>query len=165
MAFPIYQTGSSFHSNSSEAIALSSKSSIGEIKQGKVIYSIYEVLYLIDEKKAELIKGKNPVKFEQLLKKAEANIYVVFKDLRDKGNILKEGLKFGADFRVYEKGEKPGKAHAKYLLYVTNSSKKLELKDFAAKARIAHSTNKILLLAAVDSERDVSYYEIKWKSQ
>ena len=165
MAFPIYQTGNSFQSNSSEAIALSSKSSLGEIKQGKVIYSIYEVLYLIDEKKAELIRGQSKVKFEPLLKKADESVYAVFKDLRDKGNILKEGLKFGADFRVYEKGERPGKNHAKYLLYIVDSSKKLELKDFAAKARIAHSTNKILLLAAVDSERDMSYYEVKWKSK
>ena len=165
MTFPIYQTGNSFQSNSSEAIALTSKSSIGEIHQGKVIYSIYEVLYLIDEKKAELIKGNSKIKFEQLLKKVKPNTYFAFKDLRDKGNILKEGLKFGADFRVYEKGEKPGKAHAKYLLYVADSSKKLELRDFAAKARIAHSTNKILLLAVVDSERDISYYEVKWKSK
>ena len=164
MVFPIYQTGSSFHSNSSEAIALASKSSLGEIKSGKVVYSIYEVLYLLEGKKAELLKGAKIVKFSELLRKASESVYNVFKDLRDKGNVLKEGLKFGADFRVYEKGQSPGKAHSKYLLYVINS-KKIDVLNFAAKARIAHSTNKILLLAIVDGEGDVSYYEVKWKAK
>lgn len=163
MTFQIYQTGNSFYSNASNAMALASSSSFGEIKEGKVVYSIYEVLYLLEDKKAELIKGKNKIKFSNLLKKSSPSIYAIFRDLRNKGNILKEGLKFGADFRVYLPGEKPGKNHAKYLLYVVKGEK-INLQDFAAKARIAHSTKKILLLAIVDSEEDTSYYEVNWKS-
>jgi tRNA-intron endonuclease len=165
MAFPIYKTGLSFHSNASEALNLASKSFFGETNAGKVTYSIYEALYLLESKKARALdsKGKE-VKFSELVKKADSNAYHVFRDLRDKGNILKEGLKFGADFRVYEKGSHPGKAHAKYLLYIV-SGKKINILDFAAKARIAHSTNKILLLAIVDSEGDASYYDVSWKSQ
>jgi tRNA-intron endonuclease len=34
--------------------------------------------------------------------------------------------------------------------------------DFSAKNRVAHSTNKTLLIAIVDEESDVSYYEVKW---
>ncbi len=165
--FEIYQTGNSFHSNKREAIDLASLSYIGEIKSGKVVYAICEVLYLLEKGKAKLMKNNKEVSFHELLKKHKSlsTIYEVFRDLRDKGNILKEGLKFGADFRVYSKGDKPGKAHAKYLLYVVSGSKKLSLKDFCAKARIAHSTNKILLMAVVDSENDISYYNISWKSQ
>ena len=156
MAFNIYKTGNSYHSNASEALALASKSSLGEIKSGKVVYSDYETKYLLETKKA-LVNNKKI--------KVNETIYAVFKDLRNKGYILKEGLKFGADFRVYEKGHKPGKEHAKYLLYVIEGTKKINPRDFAAKARIAHSTNKILLLAIVDSEHDISYYEINWKSK
>ena len=103
--------------------------------------------------------------FSDILKKADKNTYLVFKDLRNKGNILKTGLKFGADFRVYSKGTKPGKSHAKYLLHVIEGKNRLDLKDFCAKARVAHSTNKILLLALVDSEQDISYYEVNWKGK
>ena len=39
---------------------------------------------------------------------------------------------------------------------------KLEWKDFTAKNRIAHSTKKQLLLAIVDEEGDVSYYQSDW---
>ena len=164
MSLEIYKAGNSFFSNRQEAIALASKSSLGEVKTGKVLYSIYEVLYLLENKKAMLLSSKKEeIKFNELAKKANSDTYAVFKDLRNKGNVLKEGLKFGADFRVYEKGDKPGKAHAKYLLYII-SGKKMNVLDFAAKARIAHSTNKLLLLAIVDSEGDVSYYEVRWKA-
>jgi len=167
MAFEIYSISKNvYQSNREEAIALASKSNIGEIKNGKVIYSILEVLYLLDKNKAELIEKNKALKFNEFMKQNKKlhTIYEVFKDLRDKGHVIKEGMKFGADFRVYEKGDKPGKNHAKYLLHILPSSKKLSPKDFAAKARVAHSTNKILLMALVDSEGDVSYYEINWKS-
>jgi len=160
----IHQTGSSFSSNQIEAFNLASKSSFGEPKNGKVLYSIYETLYLLDKKLAEVLKNSKKISFHEILKKANHESFLVFKDLRDKGSVLKEGLKFGADFRVYNKGDKPGKAHAKYLLYVI-SGKKINTLDFAAKARIAHSTNKILLLALVDAEEDISYYEVNWKSR
>jgi len=165
--FTVYQTGNCFFSNKQEAMNLASASFIGDIKSGRVIYSIYEVLYLLEKKKIELIKGKNKIGFHELLKRHKniTTIYEVFRDLRDKGNILKEGLKFGSDFRVYSKGDKPGKNHAKYLLFAVNGNKKLNIRDFCAKARVAHSTNKILLLAVVDSEGDISYYNISWKNQ
>jgi tRNA-intron endonuclease len=166
MAFQIYKSGNLFYSNKEEAIALASTSFLGELKNGKVNYSIYEVAYLLEKEKAELIDSKNKkISMKELVKKLGKSYqnYVVFRNLRNKGDILKEGLKYGSDFRVYKAGDKPGKAHAKYLVYVIGG-KNINVLDFAAKARIAHSTKKILLLAIVDSEEDVSYYEVNWKS-
>ncbi len=168
MTFEIYNISKNvFQSNREEAIALASKSYIGEVKSGKVIYSIFEVLYLLDKNKAKLIQSSGVLNFNEFLRKNKKlqAIYEVFKDLKDKGHIIKEGMKFGADFRVYEKGDKPGKNHAKYLLHIIPNSKNLVTKDFCAKARVAHSTNKILLMAIVDSEGDISYYEINWKNK
>ena len=167
MAFEIYMLGKSrFSSNRREALDLASKSSFGEIKDGKVIYSIYEVLYLMEKKKSKLLNLKNKeIKFNGLIKKADSLLYSAFRDLKNKGYILKEGLKFGSDFRVYLPGQMPGKAHAKYLLYVLNGSARIKPSDFTSKARIAHSTNTLLLLAIVDSEEDISYYEVGWKSK
>jgi len=167
--FEIYQIGNRFYSNKKQAIELANKSFFGEIKSGKVVYSVYEVLYLLENKKAKLIKGKQAkrLEFEDFLKTVKINntIYTVFRDLRNKGYVIKEGLKFGADFRVYERGENPKKSHAKYLLYTLESKQKMDLTDFCAKARVAHSTKKILLLAIVDFEGDVNYYEVQWKNK
>ena len=86
-----------------------------------------------------------------------------YRDLRKKGYILKSALKFGADFRVYDKGVKPGTDHAKWILSCVKDTDNINWRDFAAKNRIAHSTRKNLLVAIVDSEGSVSYYEISWK--
>jgi len=88
--------------------------------------------------------------------------YIVFKDLRQKGYIPKTALKFGADFRVYDKGAKPGISHAKWIVFVDYESRKISWHEFSAKNRVAHSTKKNLLLAIVDEEGDIIYYEIKW---
>ena len=71
-------------------------------------------------------------------------------------------MKFGADFRVYDKGKRQGNAHAKWIVFVDSETNKLTWHEFSAKNRVAHSTKKSLLLAIVDEEGSVSYYEINW---
>ena len=82
--------------------------------------------------------------------------------MRSRGYVVKTALKFGADFRVYERGTKPGQAHAKWILYPVRESEIMTWYEFAAKNRVAHSTRKNLLLGIVDNESDVTYYEVNW---
>ena len=88
--------------------------------------------------------------------------YIVFKELRSRGYIIKTALKFGADFRVYDRGIKPGEDHAKWIVFPVFETDVLTWFDFAAKNRVAHSTRKKLLLAIVDAEKDVSFWESGW---
>jgi len=158
----------SISSNSQKAFSLQKKSSFGERVGDKIQYSLSEVLYLLDNGKLKVFQGKNKLSKKDLLKKLQRLDkkielkYAVFKDLRKKGYIPKTALKFGADFRVYEKGSSPGKTHAKWLVFIENESKKLSLHEFSAKNRVAHSTKKNLLLAVIDEEGKTTYYEIKW---
>ncbi len=82
--------------------------------------------------------------------------------MRNRGYIVKTALKFGADFRVYDRGVKPGEDHAKWVVYPVNEGSTLTWHDFSAKNRVAHSTKKRLLMGIVDAENDVTYYEIRW---
>jgi tRNA-intron endonuclease, archaea type len=154
-------------SDSQEAIALYEKSRFGE-KKGKVIFSLVEGLYLLEKGKMIVKSGKTVLTFEQYLRKArkiEPNFwirYVAFADMRDRGYIVKTALKFGADFRVYDRGIKPGDDHAKWIMYPIHESEMMTLYEFSAKNRVAHSTRKRLLLAIVDEEDCVTYYEIAW---
>ena len=100
-------------------------------------------------------------KLKKIVKKIQIK-YPVFNDLRERGYIVKTALKFGADFRVYDKGARPGKKHAKWIVFTDHESKKISWNDFSAKNRVAHSTRKNLLLAIVDEEGDITYYEVKW---
>ena len=106
--------------------------------------------------------------FDSFLKKAkkvEPNFwirYCVFRDMRNRGYIIKTALKFGADFRVYDRGVKPGEDHAKWIVYPVHEGEHLTWYEFSAKNRVAHSTKKRLLIGVVDDEGDVTYYEIRW---
>jgi len=160
--------GEIISSNTSEAHALYKKSRFGESKAGKIQYSLSEVLFLVEKNKMEISSRNKKIskkdlmnKFRRIDKKIQIK-YPVFKDLREKGYVVKTALKFGADFRVYDKGSRPGKAHAKWIVFTEHESNKLTWHEFSAKNRVAHSTKKNLLLAIVDEEGDITYYEVRW---
>ena len=135
----------------------------------KFQYSLIEALYLMERGKFVVLdsKGKK-IETEEFIKKArkvEPNFwvrYVVFKDLRKRGYIVKTALKFGADFRVYDRGVKPGEDHARWIVYPVYETGVQSWYEFAAKNRVAHSTRKRLLIGIVDAEGDCTFYEIKW---
>jgi len=139
------------------------------LDNNKLQLSLLEALYLLEKNKIEVRDSRNKeLDFEQFLKRAtklEPNFwirYCVFKDMRNRGYIIKTALKFGADFRVYDRGVKPGEDHARWIIYPVHEGATLTWYEFAAKNRVAHSTKKRLMMGIVDDEGDVTYYEIKW---
>ncbi len=166
--FPAQITGETISTNSADAFSLYKKSSFGEPVSGKIKYTLSEALFLVEKTKIQVFQKNKKLSKDELMKnlqKIDKRIqvkYSVFKDLREKGYIVKTALKFGADFRVYPKGKQPGKEHAKWIVFADHESKKLTWPEFSAKNRVAHSTKKKLLLAIVDEESKISYYEISW---
>ncbi len=163
-----YFVGEKVVSSSTEAFSLYEKSRFGEKKVNKVEYSAVEVLHLVSQGKMEVYSGNDILgedfllrKFKKKDKRIETKIEV-FSDLRKKGYVVKTALKFGAEFRVYEKGVRPGEDHARWIVYGVKESEQMNWHDFAAKSRVAHSTRKKLLLGVVDEEGDVTYYEVGW---
>jgi tRNA-intron endonuclease len=156
-------------SNSKSAHDLFSSQRFGERMDERILYSLSETLYLIQEGKMDLLDSKNQKidkkeimkKFEKIDKKFKTK-YLVFKNLRKNGYVVKPALKFGADFRVYEKGKKVSDDHSKWICFAVSENQPLTWQDFSAKNRVAHSTNKNLLIAVVDEEGDVTYFEVKW---
>ena len=144
------------------------KGRYGEPKQKKYYYTFEEALYLLERGKMEIRKGKKVLSFDAFFRAAQKTNksfgvrYAAFKDMRNRGYIVKTALKFGADFRVYDRGVKPGEDHAKWVMYPVSEQKMLTWYEFSAKNRVAHSTRKRLLVACVDAECDVTYWEIKW---
>lgn len=161
-------SGERIVSNASEAFSLSEKSSFGERSGQLIEYSLVETLFLVIDRKMQVVTGAKPLTHDALLKKLKRldkkveTKLAVFTDLRKRGYVLKTALKYGADFRVYDKGVKPGSDHARWILFCTREHDTLNWHEFAAKNRIAHSTKKHLLIAVVDEEGDVSYYEANW---
>ena len=156
--------------SSDEAREFYNQSRFGNLgENGKLDLSLLEALYLMEKGKVQIKSDTGrELNFETFIKKArkvEPNFwirYCVFKDMRNRGYIIKTALKFGADFRVYDRGVKPGEDHARWIVYPVHEGETLTWYEFAAKNRVAHSTKKRLLIGIVDDEGDVTYYEIKW---
>jgi len=152
-----------------EAKSLYDQSRFGEIEKNKIYYSLVEGLYLIEKGRMEIIDGRSKkLDFDSYVRRArrvEPEFwirYCVFKDMRNRGYVVKTALKFGADFRVYDRGVKPGEDHAKWILYPVHEGNVISWYEFSAKNRVAHSTRKNLLIGIVDEENDVTYYNISW---
>ena len=66
-------------------------------------------------------KGKS-VTFEELAKANQARVkdswtkFIIYRDLRSRGYVVKDGFGFGTDLRVYERGDFPAKA-AKFVIF------------------------------------------------
>jgi len=159
--------GKILQSVSSEAFNLNDKKHLGEKIHGKITYQIVEALFL--SKKTNLIvydKNKKLTKeqFEKWCKKQDNLIeskLAVFSWLKSQGYTPKSAVKYGADFRVYGKGIKPGQDHAFWLVKII-ASNKISVNEITGAVRITHSTKKKLLLAIVDEELSPSFYQIDW---
>ncbi len=159
-----------FLEKSDESNLIYDKNSIGVmVDDGKLQLSYLEALFLKEKGSISLYDGRNKEisteKFIKKVNKTEPNFwirYCVFKDIRNRGYIVKTALKFGADFRVYDRGIKPGEDHAKWIIYPVKEGEEFTWYNFAAKNRVAHSTKKRLMIGIVDDEGDVTYYEVRW---
>ena len=139
------------------------------LDNGKLQLSLIEALHLMEKGTIAVYKTKTKqINFDDFSKKAkklETHFWIrfcVYKDIRNRGYIIKTALKFGADFRVYDRGVKPGEDHAKWIVYPVYEGSTLTWYEFAAKNRVAHSTRKRLLIGVVDDENSVSYWEVRW---
>lgn len=157
--------------NTDAARELYNQSRYGKLlTDGRIQLSLTEAMYLLERSKIAVsaTRAKKALTHEQFLKKAtksQKNFWVkysVFKDIRDRGYIIKTALKFGADFRVYDRGVKPGEDHARWIIYPVHEGDMMTWQEFSAKNRVAHSTKKRLLIGVVDDEGDVSYWECRW---
>jgi tRNA-intron endonuclease len=152
-------------SDEPSANSIHSKGSIGLLVKNKLELSPVEALYLLKKNKIIIKKTTESL----LIRKASRSDkrfllrFKVFEDLRSKGYVVKTALKYGFDYRVYGKGKKPGKAHAKWLVHAFSENEKYSWKDYSKMMRIAHSVKKTTLIAIVDDEGDTTYWESGWK--
>jgi tRNA-intron endonuclease len=134
---------------------------------GKLQLAPVELLYLMDAEKVTVVdEDDKKLNFKAVVERfAETDPdlmlkYIAYSDLRSRGYIVKTGLKFGAHFRVYDRGEKPGEAHSKFLVQAVPEGIKLTPTEIARAVRLAHSVRKKIFWAVVDEDGDITYYLI-----
>ena len=147
----------------SDATFLAEKG-FGESVEGRSWLFPEEALFLIE--KGDLDPGKTIDEVRDFFTEKTPGFlhrYAAYRDLRTKGYVVKAGAKYGADFRVYDKGVKPSRKeereHAKFLVWVMSETAALEMKTLVGINRVAHSVKKTLIVAIVDRELDVTYIQ------
>jgi tRNA-intron endonuclease, archaea type len=141
----------------------------GEKKDSFLVLDLFETMYLIENKNLKVIYKKDELPKNAVLKKASENLkdnkltekYKVYKDIRAKGFIVKTGLKFGFDFRVYPKGKKAGEGHSKYVVEVIPEEKITTNEEIARIVRMASGLKTKAILAIVDNDLDISYFNLE----
>ena len=134
---------------------------------GSLELTLIEALYLVKKDKLEIKKNNKKLSFDKLMNYGEEQnpeigiLFKAYSDLRERGHIVKTGFKFGTHFRIYEHGSKMGEDHSTFLVHVIPEHYEFTATEFSRMIRLAHSVRKKLWLAVVDSEGDLTYYQIE----
>lgn len=136
----------------------------GDKEDNDYLLETYEALYLLYLNKLVITNGSID-NFGSLLKhvlkydKEIVTRFLVYRDLRSRGYVVKEGFGFGADFRVYERGEYE-KKRAKYVVFCINEGINVKVGELSKKVREIETMGKNAIVAVVERRGEVIYYKL-----
>ncbi len=126
----------------------------------------FEALYLVFIKKLIVLNWRNKeLSFANLLKillKWDKNIFsrfLIYRDLRGRGYVVKDGFGFGIDFRVYNRGEYNLKP-AKYVVFGINEGIELSISELSKNIKEIEKMGKEGIVAVIERRGEVIYYKI-----
>lgn len=130
--------------------------------------SLFEAYYLLknnticilDNESKEITKDRL---FQIGLKKIELfeEKLLIFEDMRARGLVPRPGLKFGADFAVYQQG--PGLDHSPYVITALPRGSDLTAIELVRAGRLATSVRKKFVIATIHSTNEISYFGFVWQ--
>jgi tRNA-intron endonuclease len=145
----------------------------GKEIENRLDLAFTEALYLLEKGKIAAKKGKAKYDFKKLLNsglKRDPRLhekFIVYRDFRERGLVVKTGFKFGCDFRVYKRGigvrkgpKKPGE-HTKWIVFAVPEDYTCSFTELSRAVRLAHSIRAKMLWAIVDNENNVTFYRIE----
>ena len=143
---------------------LSSKG-YGENYGKEFILSSFEVLYLSYIKKLKVLRTTKNIPFDSLMhiyKKNEVDVFtkfLIYRDLRNRGYVVKNGFGFGSDFLVYEKGHF-GQKGAKYLIFALSEGTQEKISYIQKNIEEITKMGKEPIVAVIERRGEIIYYRI-----
>jgi len=133
----------------------------------KSILQSYEALHLLFINRIEVINFEDGEKLDfpnlfRKIREKEPDVwtkYLIYKDLRNRGYVVRDGFGFGFDFRVYDRGEY-GKKPAKYVVYGVQEGTPLQIEMLKKILRFTQSIKRELILGVIDRSGDMVYYSV-----
>ncbi len=151
----------------SEASQIHNKGYYGIPQSGGLLkLDLMEAIYLVESGRLEVESdgGKNDA--SHLMRLAHKNSegfeirYLVYRELRSRGYVVKLGQP-PLDFRVFPRGGTPNKTPSKWWVAAISERRTFDLARLLEDLDRTSDVRKKLLLAVVDEESDVTYYDVK----
>jgi len=132
----------------------------GTLRGKRVYFSVLEAIYLADKKRTRVLDDVtgDEVRFADLVRKLSQGKpevwmkYLVYRDLRDRGYIVREE-RF-VDFEIY------GKGAVRRLVSIVYEGREASIERLQRLLKMAVSEKKDLLLAVIDRRTDIVYYTL-----
>ena len=133
----------------------------GDLKAGKLHFTPYESFYLLEKQKVKVFDKESDRELELRdlarrfsVGKPEIWIkYLVYRDLRDRGYIVRESIK-AFDFDIY------GKGPMRRLISIIYEGGEASLTKLGKLLNYSEREKKELILAVVDRRTDIVYYTL-----
>lgn len=135
----------------------------GEKEDRDYVLKPYEILYLFHTKRL-VLTGRSDISFDSLvhrLARHDKNImtkFLIYRDLRSRGYVAKEGFGFGNDFRVYERGDYEKKP-AKYVVFGINEGTDVTARVITRAIEQIEKMGKEAVIAVIERRGEVIYYK------
>jgi tRNA-intron endonuclease len=150
-----------------EASQIYNKGYYGVPQTGGVLkLDLMEATYLLESARVEVMHGSEKLTSGELLRLAHKTSkgfevrYLVYRELRQRGYIVKMGQP-PLDFRVFPRGGSPNKTPSKWWVAAISERSTFDLSALLESLDRTMDVRKKLLLAVVDEESDVTYYEVR----
>ncbi len=139
----------------------------GTEEEEKLRLTLYEALFLLGKGTIEIKdkKTEKEIVFQELLKifqsidKDAWVRYLIYRDLRSRGYVAREGFGLGIDFRLYERGDY-GKGVAKHLIFGIQEGQPVSVEKLARSQRYVQNLKKNLVLAVINRRGEIVYYSL-----
>jgi tRNA-intron endonuclease len=132
----------------------------GSKKENFVTLSLIESVYLVERGVMTVYDSEKVVDLDTLISLAmdiESEFtrkYEVYKDLKERGFVVKTGFKFGSDFRAYSRVESVSDLpHSEYLITIVDD-RRLKTSEITRAVRLAQSVRKKMIFVFRENDRN-----------
>ena len=137
----------------------------GESEKDTLILDSFETLFLLYNNKLELKKVNRKITFDELMQKFIQKHddtlirFLLYRDLRTRGYVVKDGFGFGSDFRVYERGNY-GLKDAKFLIFAFNEGTQQKIGKLYKNIEEITKMGKEPIIAVIERRGEIIYYKV-----
>lgn len=148
-----------------DTISVLTNKGYGDTNNNFFFLKPFESLYLLYCNQLNLIKNKKHVDFSSFMEiciKQDENIltkFLIYRDLRTKGYVVKDGFGFGSDFRVYERGTF-GEKGSRYIIFGFDEGKQEKIHKLQKKIDQIILMGKEPIIAVIERRGEIIYYKI-----